>query len=307
MEILAYPPRGLWQESLGKAMFKPRTVPELSDRRRSQLAAMVSALDALYEVEARLWAIPDKAEVLPGISCSVNRRPCDSVTVVLPDDAGAAEAASVVAAAKAVGVGDIKIEVAGNAGHLSSEVHYALSLQLPGVVPDVASGDTERTSRRVILGCATMPVTAYDVVLPRHRGIVMVAGGHSDMQALVADINEVTSAGFQLLLLSSCGALATDLPAMVACEGLTVALLRYDSDVADVLNMLEPQLIIAASEDNRSLVGMLSVDATVVLGPVSKSDSGRALLSIATSVVPVHVFTRSLAVIDPITCARTTD
>ena len=121
------------------------------------------------------------------------------------------------------------------------------------------------------------------------------------------DINEVTSAGFQLLLLTSCGALATDLPAMVACEGLTVALLRYDSDVADVLNMLEPQLIIAASEDNRSLVGMLSVDGSVVLGPVPKSDNGRALLSIATSVVPVHVFTRSLAVIDPITCARTTD
>lgn len=301
MEIIAYPSRDSWSDTVAPALRRRPCANACSgDSRRGQLDSMCAALDAFYEVEARLWALPDKAEVLPGISCAVTRRACEKVTIVLPADSTAAEAASFVAAARAVGVPDIRVSVEGGLDALCAEARHVLSAHLPA---GAFAGDSDVSGRLIIYGESCEARKPDDAVVARRRGIVLVADGQSDAASIVSDATEVIEAGFPLCVVTQSVALASELPALMGggCGALTIVLLHDAGEIVELLDCMAPQLVIAANEDCRTLAAGLKADTTVILGPMPDARDARALLTLAAPVVPVHVFTRARAVVDTLT------
>ena len=300
MEIIAYPSRDSWPATVAPALNRRCANARSGDIRSEQLDSMCAALDAFYEVEARLWALPDKAEVLPGVSCAVTRRACERVTIVLPADSTAAEAASFISAARAVGVPDVRVSVEGGLDAMSDETHHVLSAHLPACA---FVSDTDSIGRRIIYGESSEERIPDDAVVARRRGIVLVADGQSDVSAIVSDASEVIAAGFPLCVVTQSVALAAELPALMGggCGALTIVLLHDADEIAELLDCMAPQLVIAANEDCRTLASGLNADTTVILGPVPEAREARALLTLAAPVVPVHVFTRARAVVDPLT------
>lgn len=302
MEIHVYPPRRLWPGCVTPAASHAvMTEKNITECVAGRLATMIGALEAFYQVEARLWAIPDKAEVLPGISCAVTRRPCDKVTVVLPSDASPAEAGALVAAARAIGVPRINVSVEGGVEALCAETRHVLSIQLPA---ESLAAEERDCGRRIALGDMYVSSGTNDYVVPRRRGIVIVADVQSDAASVAADVNEVLASGAPLSVLTDSVALASELPSLLSGddEGLLSIVLLHDSDeIVAALDAAEPQLVIAANEDCRHLAARLTADTTVILGPVPHSADVATLLTFAAPVIPVHVFTRSQAVIDPLT------
>lgn len=294
LTIHAYPPRRLWAELFGDGSRRHGAAP-LTDARRRSLDAMIGAVESFYQVEARLWDIPDRAEVMPGVSWCVTRKPFDAVDVALPPDVTPAEVASVVAAARAVGVKSLRPRIEGGAP--LPDAAYVMSRMLPPCAAPAPSSP----ELRVALGDCPEGDGA-DYVIRRRRGIVMLADSSSIAEGVAADIDTVLASGSPLTLLTNSRQLAAQIPAMTHEPGqLTIILLADAAEVADAVALARPQLIIASGEDSRASAAAMAVDATLLLSPVPRVDCARSLLSLCTPVIPIHIFTRTLAVIDPLT------
>ena len=244
----------------------------------------MAALSSLYQVQARLWSIPDKAEVLPGVSCCVSRTPVASLRIVCPDDVSPVELATVLCAARAAGVADISVQLPDAAGVGNPEIEFVLRRQ--GVAPESSPAEREIAIGRDI---------------PRCGASVVIADAVADVQAVARTCRTILSAGQMLVVLTASSAVAAALPALLPGSPAVVAILHDDAAIEQAVASLRPTLVVAHCESGRQLASRIPFAANFILGPLPQQGGVESLVALNEPMVPIHLFTRSLAVIDPLT------
>lgn len=262
MQLFVNPPAELWHRCL--APVSCGVAEECGPLREAALGRLGAALDALYQVQARLWAIPDKAETIPGVSFAVTRRPLTEVAVELPEDVADVELLSLRAAAKAVGV-ELTL--------LSDGAHRNGALRLG------------------------------DVPLPRAKAVFVVADHTSRLDAVAQDVARLVELGECPVVLTSSAYTASALAAAVddARGVVKIAMLADAAQVVEALTALRPGLVIDETEGGRSLGDSLSFEMNLLYGPLAGAAALDSLLVMRAPIYPVHVFMNTLLTIDPVT------
>lgn len=282
MRILAFPPRRLWPGCFAGASSCQQSSD--SDAAAERLGVIMAALSSLGQVQARLWSIPDKAEVLPGVSCSVSRTPVASLTVVCPEDVSSVELATVLCAARAAGVADISVRF--------PDADIAGRHDIAHVMRELGAGIASAAAEREI---------AIGRDIPRCGASVVIADAVADVQAVARTCRTILSAGQKLVVLTASSAVVAALPALLPDSSAVVALLHDDSEIEQAVASLRPTLIVAHCESGRQLASRIPFASNIILGPLPQQGSVEALVALNAPMVPIHLFTRSLAVIDPLT------
>ncbi len=246
---------------------------------------IMAALSSLYQVQARLWAIPDKAEVLPGVSCCVSRTPVSSLLVDCPADVSPVELATAFCAAQAAGVDNISVRFPDDgearcSGLASVVRHFGVN--------ENGSSPAER-------------VITIGRDIPRSGVSVVIADAVADIQAVARTCRTVVLAGQELVVLTPSSAVAASLPALLCDSSAVLAILHDDAEIEQAVASLRPTLIVAHCESGRQLASRIPFAANFILGPLPSQGNVEALVAMNAPMVPIHLFTRSLAVIDPLT------
>ena len=256
--------------------------PDAGSDAAERLGAIIAALSALCQVQARLWAIPDKAEVLPGVSCSVSRTPVASLLVDCPGDVSPVELATVFCAARAAGVAGISVRFPDPAIAGRDDIAYVMRELGVGVESDPAE-------REIAIG--------RDV--PRSGASVVIADAVADVQAVARTCRTILSAGQRLVVLTASSAVVAALPALLPDSPAVITLLHDDAEIEQALASLRPTLIVAHCESGRQLASRIPFASNFILGPLPSQSSVESLVARNAPLVPIHLLNRTLWVLAP--------
>lgn len=278
MEILAYPHRSLWPvlaQRLNEVADKPRIGKEHID-------SLMRAFMALYQVQWRLWVLPDKAMSARGVSLTVSRTPVRAATLVIDPGMSLPAAASMVCAVSAVGVEDVTYM---SSGPVDEELAYILK-NIPRSdrsAPCMVSFSSQKGVR----GCS----------------IVVVADFTSDAEDVARDVATALSLGFRVAVVTDNPAIASSLPVAVSPEDsrrLTIIVEYNPEQVNDLVEALHPGLIVDERESARQNASGYFRAGNVLIGPLPEVDGAEALLMLTAPIIPIHTLTDTLLVVDPL-------
>ncbi len=273
MKLIAFPPTDIVADELfDNSCPQPGKEPAGIDD-------VITALTALYQVQARLWAIPDKAEVLPGVSVTVSRTPVSSLLVSCPSDVTPLEIASVVCAARAAGVAKIGVSSCGIAAVESIKARLGV---------DDITGHAERT-------------LTIGKQIPRCGVAAIVADSLSETATVANVARRLEDEGNRVVIYTTSKRIASQLPAAMPESCVTVLLMRAEGEIDRSLQVLQPSLIVALCENARKVAAQVDFATNVVLGPLPAEGAAGSLAAMNMPLVPIHLLTRSTAVIDPLT------